>query len=152
MDRGRINYIIKAGIIAAIYFVLTVVFEPISYGAVQFRLSEAMTILPLYMPAAVPGLFIGCLFANIFGGFGIVDIVFGSLTTFIAAYITSKMPNKYLAILPPVLLNAIIVSIWVSKITNMPYIVTMGTIGFGEFVSAGILGIILASVFERFAK
>ncbi|QCX32729.1 QueT transporter family protein [Caloramator sp. E03] len=148
--RGNKNgYIIQAGVIAAIYYVLTVVLKPISYGAVQFRLSEAMTILPFYMPEAIPGLFLGCMLANIFGGLGLIDIVFGSLTTLAAAYLTSKMPNKYLAVIPPILLNAFIVSIWVSKITNMPYVVTVGTIGFGEFVSAGIAGIILSTVIER---
>lgn len=152
MNRDRIMYIVKAGVIAAIYFVLTLVLQPISFGAVQFRISEAMTILPFFMSASVPGLFLGCFLANIIGGLGLVDIVFGSLTTLAAAYLTSKMPNKYLAVLPPVLLNAFIVSIWVSKITNMPYIVTVGTIGFGEFVSAGILGVILAYTFERSTK
>ena len=152
MNRNRLRYIVNAGVIAAIYFVLTLVLQPISFGAVQFRISEAMTILPFFMPAAVPGLFIGCFFANIIGGLGLVDIVFGSLTTLIAAYITSKMPNKYFAVLPPILFNAFVVSIWVSKITNMPYMVTVGTIGFGEFVSAGILGLVLAFPFVRVTK
>lgn len=152
MIGNKNRYIIQASVIAAIYYVLTVILKPISYGAVQFRLSEAMTILPFYMPEAIPGLFLGCLLANVFGGLGLVDIVFGSLTTLIAAYLTSKMPNKYLAVIPPILLNAFIVSIWVSKITNMPYVVTVGTIGFGEFVSAGIAGIILSTIFERVAN
>lgn len=143
------NYYVRAGVIAAIYFVLTFALKPISYGLVQFRLSEAMTILPLFEGAAIPGLFLGCILANIAGGLGLVDIVFGSLTTLVAAYITSKMPNKYMAVLPPILLNAFIVSIWVSKITNSPYFVSVGTIGFGQFVSAGILGVVLATVFER---
>jgi uncharacterized membrane protein len=152
MNRDKLLYIVKAGVIAAIYFVLTFVLQPISFGAVQFRISEAMTILPLFTSAAVPGLFIGCFLANIIGGLGLVDIVFGSLTTLAAAYLTSKMPNKYLAVLPPILLNAFVISIWVSKITNMPYIVTVGTIGFGEFVSAGIFGVVLAYAFERVTK
>lgn len=152
MNRINTRYLVKAGIIAAIYFVLTVFLAPISYGLVQFRLAEAMTILPFFEPAAIPALFIGCLFANVYGGLGLVDIVFGSLTTLLAAYLTSKMPNKYFAILPPVLLNAFIVALWVSKIMNVPYLVGVGTIGFGEFVSAGILGIMLAAVFERVTK
>lgn len=123
------KYIIRAGVVAAIYFVLTVALKPVSYGVVQFRLSEAMTILPFYMTEAIPGLFLGCVLANVFGGFGLIDIVFGSLTTLIAAFITSKMPNKYLAVVPPILLNAFIVPIWVSKASNTPYIVTAGTIG-----------------------
>lgn len=152
MKKYNINYLVKAGVIAAIYFVLTVFLEPISYGLIQFRLSEALTILPLFEPAAIPALFIGCLFANVYGGLGLVDIVFGSLTTLAAAYLTSKMPNKYFAVLPPVLLNAFVVSIWVSKLANMPYLVAVGTIGFGEFVSAGILGIMLAAIFSRVTR
>lgn len=97
----------------------------------------------------MPGLFIGCFISNIFGGLGFFDVVFGSLVTLLAAYITSKMPNKYVAVLPPILLNALIVPLWVSKISHLPYIVTVGTVGFGEFISAGILGLILAAVFER---
>lgn len=152
MSERNTNYYVRAGVIAAIYFVLTFFLKPISYGVIQFRISEAMTILPLFMPSAVPGLFIGCIFANIAGGFGIVDIVFGSLTTLAAAYITSKAPNKYIAVLPPILLNAFIVSIWVSRITSTPYMYSVGTIGFGEFVTAGILGVVLASVFERVSR
>lgn len=149
MNRERITYIVMAATIAAIYFVLSMALAPISYGLVQFRISEAMTILPLFTPAAIPGLFIGCMFANILGGFGLIDIVFGSLTTLAAAYLTSKMRNKYLAVLPPILLNALIIPIWVSSAMNVPYIIGVGTIGFGQFVSAGILGIVLASIFER---
>ncbi|EYE89673.1 hypothetical protein Q428_01275 [Fervidicella metallireducens AeB] len=150
--RYNTKFLIKSGVIAAIYVVLTIILGDLSYGPVQARISEAMTILPLYEAAAIPGLFIGCAIANFASGYGLVDIVFGSLTTLAAAYLTSKMPNKYLAVLPPILLNAFIVSIWVSKITKIPYIVNVGTIGFGEFLTAGILGVILASVFERVTK
>lgn len=154
MDKNRIrlDYLTRAAIVGAIYCVLTLALAPISFGAIQFRLSEAMTILPFVMPEAIPGLFIGCFFGNIFGGLGIVDIVFGSLTTLAAAYITSKMPNKYLAVVPPVLFNGIIVSIWVSKFSGMPYIFTVGTIGFGELITAGIGGILLLAGFQSVIK
>lgn len=145
-------YYVKAGLIAAIYVVLTVFLGELGYGPLQFRVSEALTILPLYELSAIPGLFIGCFLANIFGGYGLPDIVFGSLTTLAAAYLTSKMPNKYLAVLPPILLNAFIIPIWVSKMSNTPYIVTVGQIGFSEFLSAGILGVILASTYEVLTK
>lgn len=144
--------IVKAGVIAAIYVILTVIMGETSFGPLQFRISEAMTILPLFEPAAIPGLFVGCFLSNIFGRFGIIDIVFGSITTLIAAYITSKMPNKYLATLPPILLNAFLVAIWVSKTSNLPYIPTVFSIGFGQFLSAGILGVLFATVYERIAS
>lgn len=154
-DKEKLKYITKSGLIAAIYCVLTLLLGSLSFGqikGVEFRISEAMTILPFFMPEAIPGLFIGCFLANILGGFGPVDFIFGSLTTLVAAYLTSKMPNKYLATLPPVLLNAIIVSIWVCRFTGLPYFVTVGTIGFGEFVTASICGVLLASIFERVSK
>lgn len=141
--------LVRAGIIAAIYSVLTVFLGDTQFGPIQFRVAEAMTILPFFDIAAVPGLFIGCLIANITGGLGPIDIVFGSLTTLIAAYLTSKMPNKYLATLPPILLNAFIIPIWLSKAFNMPYIVVVGTIGFSQFIAAGILGIIFANIINR---
>lgn len=146
------KFIVKAGIIAAIYIILTVVMGETGFGPIQFRISEAMTILPLFEPAAIPGLFVGCFLSNIFGGFGLIDIVFGSLTTLVAAYITSKMPNKYLAALPPILLNAFLVAIWVSKLSNLDYLPTVFTIGFGQFLSAGLLGVLLATVYERVAS
>lgn len=152
MDNKRTKYIIKAGLIAAIYVVLTVVMGETSYGPIQFRISEALTILPFFEPAAIPGLFVGCFFANIFSGFGFVDIFFGSLITLLAAYLTYKMPNKYLAVLPPIILNAFLVAIWVKNLMNFPYIVTVGTIGFGEFVTAGILGVAFGSVYEKVTK
>ncbi|SHE67223.1 MULTISPECIES: QueT transporter family protein [Caloramator] len=145
-------YYVKAGLIAALYVVLTLPFANFSFGPIQFRVSEALTILPLFETSAIPGLFIGCMLSNIFGGFGLIDIVFGSLTTLAAAYLTSKAPNKYIGVLPPILLNALIIPIWVSKMSNTPYIATVGTIGFGEFVSAGILGVILATAIEVLTK
>lgn len=155
MDNNKINikYMVKAGIIAAIYFVVTVIIGPFGYGVVQFRLSEALTILPMFESAAIPGLAIGCFFANIAGSpYGLADIVFGSLTTLLAAYITSKIKNKYIAVLPPILLNALIVPIYISAIDKVPYLMNVGTIGFGEFLSAGILGVIFATAYEKFAK
>ncbi|MDF2675133.1 MAG: QueT transporter family protein [Clostridiales bacterium] len=119
-----------------------------AFGPIQFRISEALTILPFFEPAAIPGLFVGCFLANIFGGYGFVDIFFGSLTTLLAAYLTSKMPNKYLATLPPILLNALIIPLWIST-SSSTYLATVYTFGFSEFISAGILGVALASVFQK---
>lgn len=151
MDNKRIRYMVKAGVIAAIYIVLTLVLGESSFGPIQFRISEALTILPFFEPAAIPGLFVGCFFSNIFGGFGFVDIFFGSLTTLLAAYLTSKMPNKYIATIPPIILNALIIPIWVSG-SKGAYLGTVYTIGFSEFISAGILGVVLASVFQRVTR
>lgn len=149
MNNDKIKYITRAGVIAAIYVVLTVVLGEFSYGHIQVRVSEALTILPLIDNAAIPGVFVGCMLANIFGGYGLADIVFGSLITLIAAYLTSKMPNKILAVIPPVVLNAIFVSIWVSKLQGFPYGLTVITIGLGEFFSVAGLGMLVLIAIDR---
>lgn len=151
MRSTRTANIVKAGLIAAIYVILTLILGETSFGPIQFRISEALTILPFFEPAAIPGLFVGCLLSNIFGGYGFLDIFFGSLTTLLAAYLTSKMPNKYLATLPPIILNALIIPIWISG-SKAAYLGTVYTIGFSEFISAGILGVALASIFQRVTK
>lgn len=152
MTKDKIRYMTRAGAIAAIYVALTLILGEKSFGPIQVRISEALAILPFIDTSAIPGLFIGCLLANIFGGYGFVDIVFGSLTTLAAAYLTSKMPNKIMAVIPPVVLNAVIVSIWVSKINNWPYGLTVLTIGLGEFFSVAGLGTLLLIAVKRANK
>lgn len=139
----------RAALIAAIYALVTYVFEPISYGPVQVRISEALTLLPLMDPAAVPGLFVGCLIANILGGLGLWDICLGSLITFLAAYITSKMPNPFLGAVPPIVLNALGVAFYLSKIYSVPYIATVLYIGLGELISVAGIGIPLFYLIQR---
>lgn len=99
------------GIIAATYVVLTLAFAPISYGFIQFRISEVLTVLPYITRSAIPGLFIGAFFANWSSLLGVVDVVFGSLASLVAAYLTAKMPSKWLAPLPPVAVNAVVIGI-----------------------------------------
>ena len=82
--------IANGALIAALYAVLTVVLAPISYGSIQFRVSEALTLLPFYLPEAMPGLFFGCVIANFFGGFGLIDMIVGSIATLLAALFTMK--------------------------------------------------------------
>ena len=84
----------RQAMIAAIYVVLTYVFAPFSFGEVQVRISEALTILPVFTPAAIPGLFIGCLIGNILGGAILPDIIFGSIATLIGAFFTWKLREK----------------------------------------------------------
>ena len=86
----NVKYLVKAGLIAALYVVLVLVFSFSSFGPIQFRIAEALTILPFFTSAAIPGLFIGCLIANILGGAVIWDIIFGSLATLVAAYLSDR--------------------------------------------------------------
>ena len=146
----NIRYLTKASLIAAIYLVLVLLqalpfpMANLTFGPVQLRIAEGLTLLPLVESAAVPGLFIGVLLANFllapYSGFGLVDIIGGSLVTLIAAYLTSKAKNKYIGMLPPILLNGIIVSIWVSYFTKIPYLYTVLGITAGELVSDSIFG------------
>ncbi len=153
------RYLTRAGIIAAIYVVLVLIeapLGPIAYGPIQVRLSEGLALLPLVEAAAIPGVFVGCLLANLMLSFisplGLIDIIGGSLVTLLAAYLTSKMKNKYLGMLPPVILNAFIVSIWVSKIMGFPYLFTVITIGIGELIAVSVFGNITLYIYNRVKK
>lgn len=126
--------------IAAIYVVLNIIFASISYGPVQVRIAEALTVLPFIDPSAIIGLFVGCILANILGPVGMVDIVGGSFCTLVAAYLTSKMKNPKLAPLPPVLINAFGVSIYLHLLFDLPYWITVLYIGIGEVIACYILG------------
>ncbi len=107
---NKAKYLAVAGIIAAIYVVLVQVFAFMGFGPIQFRVAEALTIMPYFTPAAVPGLFIGCLMANLLGGAMMADVVFGSLTTLVAAFLSYKLRKKRFFVgLPPVVLNAIVI-------------------------------------------
>ena len=146
----KTKFLAQGAVIAAIYAVITIVFAPISYGQIQVRISEALTILPFFTPAAIPGLFIGCIIANIYGGGGPIDIIFGSLATLIAAFLTYKMPKKILAPLPPVIVNAVIVGLILSYTLKLPVLITMLWIGLGEFIACYALGYPLLLVLEKY--
>lgn len=153
------KYLTKASLIAGIYLVLVLIQIPmgnLAFGPIQLRIAEGLTLLPLVETAAIPGLFVGCLVANFlltpYSAFGLIDILGGSLVTLIAAYLTSKMPNKVLGALPPIVLNAVIVSIWVSYFTNISYLYTVCGIGAGETASVAIFGTLILSVYSKATK
>ncbi|UCD18332.1 MAG: QueT transporter family protein [Candidatus Zixiibacteriota bacterium] len=156
MDAWSPKDVAYAGVIAALYAAVTIALSPISYGVYQVRVAEALTVLPfLYFPA-VFGLFVGCLVANIFGGHGLQDIVFGSLFTFLAGcltYAVSKIRSRKLAIalapLPPVLINAFGVALYLAPITGMPYLFVVQMVGVGQIVSCYLLGVPLLLFLSR---
>ncbi|MBA4699886.1 MAG: QueT transporter family protein [Ruminococcus sp.] len=157
MKKLRINNVLfmaQAAMIAAIYVVLTIVFAPFSYGEVQVRISEALTILPVFTPAAIPGLFIGCLISNILGGCILPDIIFGSFATLIGAVFTWQLRNKspFLAPLPPILSNTIIVPLILryGYLVPLPIPFMMLTVGIGEVISCGVLGMILYTALNKY--
>lgn len=154
MKEKKTLFMTQAAMIAAVYVVLTVVFAPIAFGQVQIRIAEALTILPLFTPAAIPGLFIGCLIGNIVGGAVLPDIIFGSLATLIGAIFTYLLRNqsKYLAPLPPIIANIIVVPLVLRYAYGvlLPIPFMMLTVGIGEVVSCGVLGIIVYTALQRY--
>lgn len=132
-----------AGLIAAVYVALTLI-NPLSYGEVQFRISEALTVLPILFPQAIPGLFIGVIISNLFSPVGFLDVIFGSLATLLAAIGTYKLRNKpVLAMLSPVLVNGIIIGLLLHFLLQAPLFATILSVGFGELVVVALLGTLL---------
>lgn len=137
--------------IAAVYAVLTLVLAPVSMGAVQCRISEALTVLPLFTPVAIPGLFIGCLIANIFLG-SVYDVIFGSLTTLLAAFLTYRFRrNKLIAMLFPVVLNGVVVGGYIGLFLDrsMAVWVCMLMVAIGQAVACYGLGLPLCTLLEK---
>ena len=154
MQNKKVLFWVQAAMIAAIYVVLIVLFAPFSFGEIQVRIAEALTILPVFTPAAIPGLFMGCIIGNIFGGSILPDIIFGSLATLIGAYFTYLLRKqvKYLAPLPPILSNTLIVPLVLRYAygINLPIPFLMMTIGIGEVISCGVLGMIVYAALEKY--
>ena len=154
MKKPNTAFLSQAAMIAAVYVVLTYVFAPFSFGEIQVRIAEALTILPLFTPAAVPDLFIGCLIGNILGGAILPDIVFGSIATLIGAFGTYLLRNQLpvLAPLPPILANTVIVPfiLHFGYGVALPIPFLMLTIGIGEILSCGVLGIILYIALKKY--
>ena len=143
------NVLIRIALIAAIYVTISIVFAPISYGPIQIRIAEALTVLPFIDPAAIGGLFLGCILANLLGGLGIADVLGGSLCTLIAAILTYHMKKAIFAPLPPVLVNSIGVSLYLHLIFDLPYWLTVAYIGFGQLIACYIIGYPLLIVLLR---
>lgn len=144
-----IFFLARSGIIAALYTALTMLTAPIGFGPIQFRISEALTVLPFYDPAAIPGVFIGCLLSNLLGGNGVWDVVLGSLTTLIAALLTYKSKNKYVALVPPVVLNGVVIGAMLHFMLNVPLVETMLTITLGQAAACYGVGLMLMLLLER---
>ena len=147
----RKNYALQVatgGMIAGLYIVLTIIAAAVGLasGVIQVRISEALTILPVFTGAAIPGLTVGCVLANLITGCAVWDVVFGSLATLIGAVGTRLLrKHPYLAWIPPVVSNMAIVPIVLQKVYGATeawwYLVI--TVGIGEIISCGILGLLL---------
>lgn len=146
------KYVITPALIAALYCALVFMFLPISFGTVQVRVAEALTILPYFTPSAIYGLFVGCLLANLIGGAGILDIVLGSLATLLAAFLTYILRRKWLAPFPPIIINMFVVGYILSIYYGIDYWVAVATVGAGQVVSCLGLGMLLLTQLEKYKE
>ena len=146
----------QAAMIAAAYVALTVVFAPFSFKEIQVRIAEALTILPVFTPAAIPGLFIGCIIGNTYAGAVIPDIICGSFATLAGAFFTWKLrnANPFLAPVPPIVANVLVVPFVLRYAYGvlLPIPLMMLTVGIGEILSCGVLGMILYYALKKHKK
>ena len=154
MKNKRVLFLTQGALIATLYVVLTFSFATFSSGPIQVRLAEALTILPYFTPAAIPGVFIGCAIGNLLAGSILWDVIFGSLATLIGAIFTFllRKKSKYLAPVPAILSNTIIIP-YVLKYAYgnpLPIPYMMLTVGIGEILSCGLLGLILLTTLEKY--
>ncbi len=152
----NVIFICQAAIIAALYVVLTMLIGAFASGPIQIRISEALTVLPYFTPAAIPGLTIGCFFANLFTGCAAPDVLFGTLATLLGALGSYALRNrsKWLIPLPPVIANTIIVPFVLRYAYHLPDAIPymMATVGIGEILSCYILGMFLLFALDKFGK
>jgi len=166
---NKLRKILISATIAGIYAALTLAFMPISFGPVNFRISEALTLLPFFSPYAVAGVTVGCLISNLLSPYGILDMIFGTLATFIAAALTyyiGKSNLKFkrlLAPLPPVIVNAVVVGILINltllkgpsggvtsiSLNKEALLSTMFMVGLGEFIVCYFVGLPLIWGLEK---
>ena len=158
MRKFDVKQLTLAAMVAALYTVLSYfgnIFG-LTYGPIQCRFAEALCVLPFLFPATVPGLFVGCFLTNLMSTVGPLDLVLGSLATLLAALWTAKMPNKWLAPLPPVLCNAVIIGAMIAWYecgftAQFPALFAWNafTVGLGEAIACYVLGLLLLAILPR---
>ena len=158
MSKWSTRQLVTAAIIAALYTVMSLMSSVfgLTYGPIQCRFSEALTVLPFFLPEAIPGLFVGCLVTKLMSTVGPLDIIFGSMATLLAALWTAKMPNKWLAPLPPVLCNAVIIGAMIAWYecgftARFPALFAWNafTVGLGEAIACYVLGLLLLAILPQ---
>ena len=155
MRKNSIRELTVCAMLGAIYAVLTMVL-PNQYLGMQIRLAEALTVLPFLFPSATPGLFVGCLIANLLSPYGLLDVVAGSAATLLACLWTQRLKNRWLAPLPAVVCNAVIVGgVIAFAMTGLgpgfwvAYAINALSVGLGELIASYVLGSVLLSYLPR---
>jgi uncharacterized membrane protein len=146
------KFFVRAAVIAALYAAITLAVYPLSYGPIQLRVSEALTVLPLFFPEAVVGLTVGCFLANI--PMGIWDMLIGAAATLIGAVFTRLSKRIWLGVFPPVIANAFLVPVIFLTVPGItePYWYSVLTVGAGELISVLALGVPLYFALNRIKK
>ncbi len=156
MKNKKILFLTQAALIAALYVVLTLLSNALGLASmqIQVRFSEALTILPYFTTAAIPGVFVGCLMSNLLAGGALLDILFGSLATLIGAVCTYLLRRfKWLAPVPPIISNTLIIPFVLKYAYGIePIWLSFFTVGIGELISAGILGMLLLLTLQKYRK
>lgn len=154
--KKQVLFLTQAGVIAALYVVLTLLANAFGLAnySIQVRFSEALTILPFFTPAAIPGITIGCLISNIVTGCALPDIVFGTLASLIGAVGTFLLRRgKWFAPIPPIAANTVIVPFVLLYAYGIePLWFSFVTVGIGEIISCGVLGMLLLNVLSRYRQ
>ena len=146
---SKTKKITRIGVVAALYATITLVLGSISYGPIQFRISEVMTLLPLFGKEYILSLTIGCFLANVIGPYGVPDIILGTLATFIsvyAIYLTGKLIKNYkikllVASIWPTIFNGLIIGWMLNKLYGLPLILSIGEVALGELVVITFIGV-----------
>lgn len=143
----------RGAMVAALYAALTLGLAPVSYGAVQVRVSEFMTLLAFYdkglIPGLIPGLTLGCLISNVGSPFGITDMLIGTSATFLGLYFMRFCRSAFLASLMPVFSNGLLIGFELNYMADLPLLPTMGYVALGEIISVTILGNLLLPLFLK---
>jgi uncharacterized membrane protein len=147
---NKARFITQAALFAAAYATLTILLAPISFGQQQLRVAEALSIFPAFTPAAIPGLFIGCLIANTVSFYGLPDLIFGSAATLISAQLTymiskavkdrSVLTQVLLIPLPAVVINTVVIGVMISVLASVPFPVAAFGVAAGQTLSCYGLG------------
>lgn len=156
-NNNTVKRLVKTAIIAALYAVITLVLAPISYGPIQFRVSEIMVLLAFFDPFYIVGLTLGCFIANILGPNGLADIIFGTLATFISVYAVSitkkfvknKKTSLIIASLWPTIFNGVIIGWMLNYIYQFPLVLSIGEVAIGEFVVVTIVGVPIVRLLQN---
>ena len=152
MRRNDTKRIAIFGLVAAVYVVLTVSLSFMSYGGIQFRIAEALTLLCFYKKQYIIPLTLGCAIANLFSPMVAIDLPFGTIATFLALFLMIKCRNIYIASLMPVIVNAVIIAIELNIALKLPIWISMLQVAAGEFACVSILGVILFKTIEKNPK